>query len=126
MFDLINTLAIVTGAAEGNGFAIANGFKQNGAIVLAVDVKKTNYDYIFMTAAVSDYQVKKISKNKIKSKGGSLNLKLYKSTDILQKIANKSSAKIIGFALETENGEYNAKQKMKNKLEHIRFYLCDL
>ena len=29
MFDLINTLAIVTGAAEGIGFAIANGFKQN-------------------------------------------------------------------------------------------------
>ena len=45
MFDLINTLAIVTGAAEGIGFAIANGFKQNGAIVLAVDVKKTNFDY---------------------------------------------------------------------------------
>ena len=71
MFDLINTLAIVTGAAEGIGFAIANGFKQNGAIVLAVDVKKTNFDYN-ITGDVSEnstyqkkiwnFEISKISK----------------------------------------------------------------
>ena len=81
---------------------------------------KTNYDYIFMTAAVSDYQVTKIAKDKIKSNTDSLDLKLSKSTDILKKIANQSSAKIIGFALETNNGENEALKKLKNKkLDYI-------
>ena len=39
----------------------------------------------------------------------------YKSTDILQKVASKSSAKIIGFALETDNGEKEALKKLENK-----------
>ena len=83
-------------------------------------MEKTSYDYIFMTAAVSDYQVTKIAKNKIKSKEENLNLKLHKSIDILQKISNKSSAKIIGFALETKNGESEALKKMEDKkLDYI-------
>ena len=83
-------------------------------------LEKTNYDYIFMTAAVSDYEVKNISKNKIKNKKDSLNLKLQKSTDILQNIVDKSSAKIIGFALETNNGEREALKKLENKkLDYI-------
>ena len=51
-------------------------------------LEKTNYDYIFMAAAVSDYQVKEIAKNKIKSKNEILDLKLSRSTDILKKIVN--------------------------------------
>jgi len=81
---------------------------------------KTNYDYIFMTAAVSDYQVTKIAKDKIKSNKDSLDLKLSKSEDILKKIASQSSAKIIGFALETNNGENEALKKLENKkLDYI-------
>jgi len=84
-------------------------------------LKKINYDYIFMTAAVSDYKVKKIKENKIKSENQSLELQLSKSTDILKKIAaNQNSAKIIGFALETNNGEDEALKKLKNKkLDYI-------
>ncbi len=84
-------------------------------------LKKINYDYIFMTAAVSDYKVKEVAKNKIKSEYDSLKLQLSKSPDILKKITtNQNSAKIIGFALETNNGEKEALKKLKNKkLDYI-------
>ena len=83
-------------------------------------LEKTNYDYIFMAAAVADYQVKEIAKNKIKSTEDTLDLTFHKSTDILQKVASKSSAKIIGFALETDNGEEEALKKLENKkLDYI-------
>jgi len=84
-------------------------------------LKKINYDYIFMTAAVSDYKVETIKINKIKSDNENLKLQLSKSTDILKKIvASQNSAKIIGFALETNNGEDEALKKLKNKkLDYI-------
>ena len=83
-------------------------------------LENKQYDYIFMVAAVSDYRVEKISKEKIKSSNQSLNIKLIKNPDILENITNKSSAKIIGFALETNNGEKNAINKMnKKKLDYI-------
>ena len=83
-------------------------------------LESKQYDYIFMVAAVSDYRVDKISKEKIKSSNQSLNIKLIKNPDILENITNKSSAKIIGFALETNNGEKNAINKMnKKKLDYI-------
>ena len=34
---------------------------------------------------------------------------------MLKNLRKKTNAKIIGFALETENGENNAKEKLKNK-----------
>ena len=83
-------------------------------------LESKQYDYIFMVAAVSDYRVDKISKEKIKSSNQSLNIQLIKNPDILENITNKSSAKIIGFALETNDGEKNAINKMnKKKLDYI-------
>ena len=83
-------------------------------------LENKQYDYIFMVAAVSDYRVEKISKEKIKSSNQSLNIQLIKNPDILENITNKSSAKIIGFALETNDGEKNAINKMnKKKLDYI-------
>ena len=78
------------------------------------------YNYIFMVAAVADYRINKISDKKIKSSEQTLDIKLEKSPDILEIISKNSSAKIIGFALETNNGEKNALEKMKNKnLDYI-------
>ena len=76
--------------------------------------------YVFMVAAVSDYIIKIPSKHKIKRSKTSLDIEFNKAPDLIKNISNKIDAKIIGFALETENGEYNAKEKMKNKnLDHI-------
>mgnify|MGYP001284162701 CR=1 FL=1 len=72
-------------------------------------------DYIFMVAAVSDYLVVNYSENKIKRNDKNLDIEFSKAPDLLKKLRKKTDATIIGFALETENGEDNAKQKLKNK-----------
>ena len=78
------------------------------------------YKYIFMVAAVADYQLKNIKNHKIKSKDNKLNLELVKTIDIIKKTSKKNEGITIGFALETENGERNAKEKMRKKdLDYI-------
>ena len=54
-----------------------------------------DFDYIFMSAAISDYYTKKNHK-KIKSNNEEIDLKLYKNPDILKEISSKSNATIIG------------------------------
>ena len=78
-------------------------------------LEKNNYDYIFMVAAVGDYSSSNIQKQKIKSSANEFKLELNKNTDILKRISEKSNATIIGFALETENGEEEALKKLMNK-----------
>jgi len=83
-------------------------------------LKRKKYDYIFMVAAVADYNILNISEQKIKSKSEKLHIELEKSPDILKEITKNSDAKIIGFALETENGEKNALEKLNKKgLDYI-------
>jgi phosphopantothenoylcysteine decarboxylase/phosphopantothenate--cysteine ligase len=69
------------------------------------------------TAAVADYTLENISSHKIKKTNESLQLNLIKTKDILGTFGNlkKADQKIIGFALETENGEENAFLKLKQK-----------
>ncbi len=91
------------------------------AIEMEKAVFECNYDadYIFMTAAVSDFRCKEINKNKIKKtqENSSLTLELIKNPDILLKLCqNKTTSQIIvGFCAESENLIQNAKEKLKNK-----------
>ena len=83
-------------------------------------LKSKKYDYIFMVAAVADYNIINIPDKKIKSESNNINIQLQKSPDILKEIAKKSDGKIIGFALETNNGEKNALEKLNKKgLDYI-------
>lgn len=71
-----------------------------------------------MSAAVSDFKPKIVMKHKMKKEetGKEYNLELIKTTDILGYMGkNKKGFKLVGFALETDNGVENAKKKMKNK-----------
>ena len=77
-------------------------------------INKHDFDYIFMSAAIADYYVNK-SKHKIKSDNKNINLELHKNPDILKSIKKITKAIVIGFALETKNGEQEAIKKMKNK-----------
>ena len=72
-------------------------------------------DYIFMAAAVADYMPANTSKIKMKRSSDTLNLDLIPAPDILKSIQDKTSAVITAFALETHNGEKEAKRKMKQK-----------
>ena len=73
-------------------------------------------DVFIMAAAVADYKPKIVSDEKIKKKNAELSLELVKTDDILREIVkNKKQQFVVGFALETNNEQENAKQKLVQK-----------
>ncbi len=116
--DLVTGPVHLPNIPQVNTIKIETSLDMEDEINKLLNTKK--YNYIFMVAAVADYRINKISDKKIKSSEQTLDIKLEKSPDILEIISKNSSAKIIGFALETNNGEKNALGKMKNKnLDYI-------
>lgn len=77
----------------------------------------TNSSILVCAAAVADYKAKNIQENKIKKQNNELFLELEKTTDILAELGQKKTKEqcLVGFALETENVEEYAKQKMVKK-----------
>ena len=79
-------------------------------------------DITIMSAAVSDYRPKRVANQKIKKSDNTLNIDLEPTVDILKTLGNQKSSEqfICGFALETDNEESNAKDKLiKKKLDMI-------
>lgn len=74
-------------------------------------------------AAVADYRPKTVESKKIKKSDDSLVLELKKNPDVLAYAAefkDQFGYQLIGFALETDNEEENAKKKLKKKnLDYI-------
>jgi phosphopantothenoylcysteine decarboxylase/phosphopantothenate--cysteine ligase len=72
-------------------------------------------DYLFMSAAVSDFTVSSKAEKKLKKKSNfTLNLK--NNIDILAELRKKKKKQfIVGFALESENLEASASEKMEKK-----------
>ena len=116
--DLVTGPVHLPNIPQVNTIKIETSLDMEDEINKLLNTKK--YNYIFMVAAVADYRMHKISEKKIKSSEKTLDIKLKKTPDILEIISKNSLAKIIGFALETNNGEKNALGKMKNKnLDYI-------
>ncbi|GJH41069.1 phosphopantothenoylcysteine decarboxylase [Capnocytophaga sp. HP1101] len=73
-------------------------------------------DIAILAAAVADYTPETVAPEKIKKKGGNLNLTLVPTVDILASLGKlKTTQTLIGFALETENEVANAKAKLEKK-----------
>ncbi|MEL7005519.1 MAG: bifunctional phosphopantothenoylcysteine decarboxylase/phosphopantothenate--cysteine ligase CoaBC, partial [Bacteroidota bacterium] len=74
-------------------------------------------DISILAAAVADYKPAQLAQQKIKKKSDTLTLELVKTHDIAKELGQmkKSSQKIIGFALETENEKANAEKKIVSK-----------
>ncbi len=73
-------------------------------------------DVAILSAAVADYRPSEVASEKIKKKIDELTLQLTKTKDILASLGEiKKSQFLVGFALETENEEENAKLKLKKK-----------
>lgn len=74
-------------------------------------------DFVIMAAAVADYRFAHTSDSKIKKGDGSMQLELVRNPDILARLGqNKPANQILcGFAMETENLDANAKEKMEKK-----------
>lgn len=74
-------------------------------------------DISFFTAAVADYRPQSKAQEKIKKEGDTLELRLEKTRDIALTLGKDKSANQIhvGFALETTNEEFYAKEKLIKK-----------
>jgi len=75
-----------------------------------------------MAAAVADYRPAAVADEKIKKKGDEMTIRLVKNPDIAAALGKmkKKHQKLIGFALETQNGAANAKDKLNRKnLDYI-------
>lgn len=81
---------------------------------------KENYidaNYIIMAAAVSDYRPEIKVEHKIKKSGESLEINFVKNPDILAYLGThkKENQIICGFAMETQNLDENAREKLEKK-----------
>ena len=75
-----------------------------------------NVDIAIASAAVADYAPKDIASEKIKKKEDFLTLELVKNPDILKTMGEQKKHQfLVGFALETQNEEENAKGKLLKK-----------
>ncbi|WP_373739146.1 bifunctional phosphopantothenoylcysteine decarboxylase/phosphopantothenate--cysteine ligase CoaBC [Kaistella sp.] len=75
-----------------------------------------NIDIAIASAAVADYAPKEIAQEKIKKNDDSLTIKLVKNPDILKTMGERKTKQfLVGFALETQNEEENAKGKLQKK-----------
>jgi phosphopantothenoylcysteine decarboxylase/phosphopantothenate--cysteine ligase len=75
------------------------------------------HEVVIMAAAVADYRPSARAPQKIK-KGGDLSLQLVRNPDILAEVGAKRAqhpAVLVGFALETENLEQAARDKLERK-----------
>lgn len=74
-------------------------------------------DITVLSAAVADYRPAEVANQKIKKTEADLSIQLVKTTDIAATLGKqkKNGQFIVGFALETENEESNAKKKVASK-----------
>lgn len=73
-------------------------------------------DVLIMSAAVADYKPADASSQKLKKESVNYSLQLTRTEDILQSVSKKKEGKVlVGFALETEDGENRAQDKLKSK-----------
>lgn len=127
------------------GFAIAESLAAKGALVKLIagpthlntkncnieriDVKSAEQmynatvkefeqaDVAILSAAVADYTPKNVFSQKVKKADNVLNIELQPTKDILAQLGRMKADKqtLVGFALETNDEENNAKQKLSKK-----------
>lgn len=78
-----------------------------------------------MAAAVADYRPATVATEKIKKKEGALTLELVRNPDIAKTLGEgkRADQQLVGFAMETENGLVNARQKLLSK--HLDFIVLN-
>ncbi len=144
-YEPIDPVRFIGNRSSGKmGFALANAFYLKGADVTLIagpshlqtpyhGIKRINVqtaaqmfeackleadaNIIVMSAAIADYTSAAPATQKIKKAGDQLLVSLDKTEDVLQYLGNykRPGQFIAGFALETENEEANAVEKMNKK-----------
>ena len=144
-YEAIDPVRFIGNHSSGKmGYAIANEAKERGAEVILIsgpsaeklkydDIKlikvtsaKEMYSTVFQyfdevdvaiaSAAVADYTPKIVAKEKIKKHEEEFVIELVKNPDILKTMGERKNKQfLVGFALETNNEEENAQQKLEKK-----------
>jgi len=109
-------VTLVSGPSSQSIYPEIKMIKVRSAVEMERAIKKEmdKNNLLIMSAAVSDFRPVKTASNKIKKEKGMMDLRLELNPDILYSIKAKK-AKVIGFALETQNELSNAKKKLKEK-----------
>jgi len=83
----------------------------------AVTESAPDADLVIMAAAVSDYAPAETRAQKLKKGEDTLTLNLERTPEILAELGEKKrdGQTLVGFALETENGAFNAREKLRAK-----------
>ena len=82
----------------------------------AVESNYKKMNYIIMSAAVADYTPKTVASQKIKKTDDDMKIDLGRTKDILGFVGeNKTTQKLVGFSMETENMLENSKNKLLKK-----------
>ena len=99
-----------------------NKFQWNAVVSAQEMYEKTSefhpmMDVVIFAAAVADYSPKEMASEKIKKDSSTISITLKKNVDIAFELGKKKQTHQIhvGFALETENEEANAKSKLQKK-----------
>jgi phosphopantothenoylcysteine decarboxylase/phosphopantothenate--cysteine ligase len=144
-YEAIDPVRFIGNHSSGKmGFAIANELAKQGAVVTLITgptsqvsqyainrvdvtsaaemleaclVKFETADACIMSAAVADYTPVTVAEQKIKKQEDGFCIDLKKTTDILKVLGERkrSNQLLIGFALETQNEEQNAIDKLRKK-----------
>ena len=144
-YEAIDPVRFIGNHSSGKmGFSIAEEAANRGAKVILItgpSAEKTNHQNILVervtsakemfakvfehyetvdiaiaSAAVADYAPKEIALEKIKKNDDSLTIELVKNPDILKTMGDQKTKQfLVGFALETQNEEENAKSKLQKK-----------
>lgn len=144
-YEAIDPVRFIGNHSSGKmGFSIAEAAAKRGAKVIvvsgptslntknpAIEIHRVNsakqmFDEVFKhyqtidiaiaSAAVADYTPKEVAQEKIKKNEESLVIELVKNPDILRTMGEKKNNQfLVGFALETQNEEENAKSKLEKK-----------
>ena len=110
----VTVVAAHTSVAAPYGVRIVH-VRTSGEMSKALESEFKNSDALFMVAAVSDFKPAFVNPQKKKS-GEGWSLDLVKTEDVLAALGkDKGSRVVVGFALETEDEEQNAKAKLARK-----------
>lgn len=143
--EAIDPVRFVSNSSSGRmGYALARAARRRGAevvlvtgptylpvpsnmTVVHVTTAEEMYDasvryfpqssVVVMSAAVADYRPVKSYASKVKKDAGTLSLEMERTTDVLKYMGKKKKPGqfLVGFALETENLEENARKKLQDK-----------
>lgn len=142
--EAIDPVRFVSNASSGRmGYALARAAKRRGAEVVLIsgptylpmpagvtyvpvataeEMNEAGLRYypqstlVIMAAAISDYRPKKSYSQKVKKDASTLSVELERTEDVLKQMGGKKKRQfLVGFALETENLEENARKKLKDK-----------